>query len=68
MKGILGYLAALFSSLPLALERRFPILSARRAISDRRGAVIIIIIILVGAFIAYEISTLPTATTTSVYP
>jgi hypothetical protein len=65
MKVLPGF-ALLFSLLSLTLERKFPVLSKRRALSTPVTVLIILIIIGLGVLIVYEIATVPSVTTTTV--
>ena len=69
MRGLWEYLAVAFSSLVMALERKFPIISARRGVST--GWVIVIVVLVMGAgVVAFYLIISPSivTTTTTVYP
>lgn len=68
MKALLSYFAALFSSLFLALESKFPVLSKRRAVSTGFMIVIIMIVAVIGAVIIYFIVTSAPSVTTTTTP
>lgn len=69
MKVLPIYFSALFSSLLLALEGKFPVISRKRALSTLIASLVLLIVVAIGALIIYLIVVAPgNVNTTTVYP
>lgn len=69
MKVLPVYFVVLFSSLLLALEGKFPVISRKRALSTLIASLVLLIVVAIGALIIYLIVVAPgNVNTTTVYP